>query len=44
VLKSGLGGPSVNAVDIIRATDFILPAIEIVDGRYARRGVGGVVD
>jgi len=44
VLKSDLGGPSVNAVDVIRATDFILPAIEIVDGRYARRGAAGVVD
>ena len=44
VLKSDLGGPSVNAIDVIRATDFILPAIEVVDGRYSRSGVGGVVD
>lgn len=44
VLKSDLGGPSVNAVDVIRATDFILPAVEVVDGRYSRRGAGGVVD
>ncbi len=44
VLKSDLGGPSVNAVDVIRATDFVLPAIEVVDSRYSRRGAGGVVD
>jgi 2-oxo-hept-3-ene-1,7-dioate hydratase len=44
VLKTDLGGPDVNAVDVIRATDFILPAIEVVDGRYSRSGAGGVVD
>ncbi|MDG2111825.1 MAG: hypothetical protein P8N02_04320 [Actinomycetota bacterium] len=44
VLKTDLGGPDVNAVDVIRATDFILPAIEVVDGRYSRSGARGVVD
>jgi 2-keto-4-pentenoate hydratase len=44
VLKHDLVGPSVNAADVIRATDFILPSIEIVDSRFSRRGVGGVVD
>ncbi len=44
VLKEDLGGPSVNAVDVIRATDFVLPAIEVVDSRYSRRGEAGVVD
>jgi 2-oxo-hept-3-ene-1,7-dioate hydratase len=44
VLKSDLGGPSVNAVDVIRATDFVLPAIEVVDSRFSRRGKPGVVD
>lgn len=44
VLKDDLGGPSVNAVDVIRATDFILPAIEVVDSRYGERGLPGVVD
>ena len=44
VLKSDLCGPSVNAADVIRATDFVLPALEIVDSRFSRRGVGGVVD
>ena len=44
VLKDRLGGPSVNAIDVIRATDFILPAVEVVDGRYSKRGKPGVVD
>ena len=44
VLKEELTGPSVNAIDVIRATDFVLPAIEVVDGRYSRSGSGGVVD
>ncbi|MEL6982156.1 MAG: hypothetical protein AAFO29_07010 [Actinomycetota bacterium] len=44
VLGSELGGPSVNAVDVIRATDFVLPAIEVVDGRYSKRGKPGVID
>ncbi len=44
VLKSSLGGPSVNAVDVIRATDFVLPAVEVVDSRFSKRGKPGVVD
>jgi 2-oxo-hept-3-ene-1,7-dioate hydratase/2-keto-4-pentenoate hydratase len=44
VLKHDLEGPSVNAADVIRATDFVLPALEIVDSRFSRRGAGGVVD
>lgn len=44
VLKHDLVGPSVNAADVIRATDFVLPALEIVDSRFSRRGAGGVVD
>ncbi len=44
VLKDDLQGPSVNAADVIRATDFVLPSIEIVDSRFSRRGAGGVVD
>ena len=44
VLKAPLGGPDVNAVDVIRATDFVLPAIEVVDNRYAGSGKHGVVD
>jgi 2-keto-4-pentenoate hydratase len=44
VMKSDLGGPSVNAIDVIRATDFVVPAVEVVDSRFATRGVGGIVD
>ncbi len=44
VLKHDLGGPDVNAVDVIRATDFVVPAIEVVDNRYSKSGKAGVVD
>jgi len=43
VLKEALGGPSVNAVDVIRATDFVLPAVEVVDSRF-NQSIGGIVD
>ena len=36
VMKSRLQGPGVNAADVIRATDFVLPSIELVDFRVAR--------
>ncbi len=39
VLREPLEGPSVNAADVIRATDFVLPCIEIVDRRFNDRGV-----
>ncbi|MEZ4869021.1 MAG: hypothetical protein R3C14_47305 [Caldilineaceae bacterium] len=42
VMKASLRGPHVNAADVIRATDFVLPAIELVDRRLANRV--GVVD
>lgn len=35
VMKSRLQGPGINAADVIRATDFVLPAIEVVDFRVA---------
>ena len=38
VLREPLAGPSINAADVIRATDFIVPAIEIVDSRFNVRG------
>ena len=38
VMKEALRGPGVNTADVIRATDFVLPAIEIVDFRLARKG------
>jgi len=44
VLKEPLGGPDVNAIDVIRATDFILPAVEVVDNRYAGSGTNMLVD
>jgi 2-keto-4-pentenoate hydratase len=34
VLLRDLSGSDVNAVDVIRATDFVLPAFEILDTRY----------
>ena len=44
VMGKELKGPSVNAADVIRATDFILPALEIVDSRYKGRGNNLLVD
>ena len=44
VLGRDLGGPSVNAVDVMRSTEYVLPAIEVVDSRFSRRGAPGVVD
>ena len=38
VMKDSLRGPGINTADVIRATDFILPAIEIVDFRVAQEG------
>ncbi|MGH1493160.1 MAG: 2-keto-4-pentenoate hydratase, partial [Acidimicrobiales bacterium] len=44
VLGSNLGGPDVNAVDVLNATDYVLPALEVVDSRFSKRGLPGVVD
>ena len=44
VLDRPLGGPTVNALDVIRATDFVVPAVDVGDSRYTRRGAAGVVD
>ena len=44
VLREPLVGPSVNAADVIRATDFVLPCIEIVDTRQKGRGPTPLVD
>ncbi len=35
VMKKRLSGPSVNAAEVIQATDFVLPSIELVDFRVA---------
>jgi len=34
VLRSELGGPDCDIDDVMAATDFILPAAEIIDSRY----------
>ena len=36
VIKDRLTGPGINVADVIRATDFVLPAVEIADFRVAR--------
>jgi 2-keto-4-pentenoate hydratase len=40
VLGSRLRGPGISAADVIRATDHVLPAIEIVDSRIADWRIG----
>lgn len=44
VLGAQLAGPGVTTADVIRATDFVLPSIEIVDTRYNGRGTNLLVD
>ena len=44
VLGAPLVGPGVNAVDVIRATEFVLPCIEVVDTRQRGRGPNRLVD
>lgn len=44
VLRDQLLGPGITAADVIRATDFVLPSIEIVDTRYNARGRSMLVD
>ena len=44
VMGDELAGPGVNAADVIRATDFILPALEVVDTRFDSRGPNMLVD
>ena len=44
VMKERLEGPTANVADAIRAIDFVLPALEIVDFRYAKPGPNMLVD
>jgi 2-oxo-hept-3-ene-1,7-dioate hydratase/2-keto-4-pentenoate hydratase len=44
VMKERLEGPSVHVADVIRATDFVLPALELVDSRYRKSGSNMLVD
>ena len=32
--KAPLKGPGVNIADVLRATDFVMPAVEVIDSRY----------
>ncbi len=34
VTKSPLKGPGINIADVLRATDFVVPAVEVIDSRY----------
>jgi 2-oxo-hept-3-ene-1,7-dioate hydratase/2-keto-4-pentenoate hydratase len=36
IIKDRLTGPGINVADVVRATDFVLPAVEIADFRVAR--------
>ena len=38
IMKEPLRGPGITAEDVIRATDYVVPAIEVVDFRLARQG------
>lgn len=40
VLKKSVGGPHVTAVDIMAATDFVVPALEIIDSRVRDWNIG----
>jgi 2-oxo-hept-3-ene-1,7-dioate hydratase/2-keto-4-pentenoate hydratase len=44
VLKEPLEGPGINVADVIRATDFVVPSIEIVDVRQNGRGPKMLID
>lgn len=44
VMKHALQGPGILPIDVIRATDFVLPAIEIVDFRVARAPGMNLID
>lgn len=34
VLKEDLEGPGIHIADVLKATDFVMPAIEVIDSRY----------
>jgi len=44
VMKEALKGPGILPVDVIRATDFVLPAIEIVDFRVKLEAGFNIID
>lgn len=44
VMKDELYGPNVYSVDVMNATDYVVPAFEIIDSRYKDFKVGGLTD
>jgi 2-keto-4-pentenoate hydratase len=42
-LRNTLQGPGVTLAEVMRATEYVVPAIEIVDTRYQKYGSGSVV-
>lgn len=40
VLKKDLGGPHVTAAEVMAATDFVVPALEIIDSRIKNWNIG----
>lgn len=44
VMKDALSGPGILPMDVIRATDFVVPAIEIVDFRVSRAPGMNIID
>lgn len=44
VMKDTLSGPGILPMDVIRATDFVVPAIEIVDFRVSRAPGMNIID
>lgn len=46
VLSKSLKGPNVSIFDVLNATDFVIPALELIDGRskYPRRIVDNIAD
>jgi 2-keto-4-pentenoate hydratase len=44
VMKHALKGPGILPMDVVRATDFVVPAIEIVDFRVARAPGMNIID
>jgi len=44
VMKTPLSGPGILPMDVLRATDFVVPAIEIVDFRVSRAPGMNIID
>lgn len=44
ILRAPLRGPGINVADVMRAVDYVVPSIEIVDTRQKGRGTKGLID